>query len=74
MAKEANKNIICYKMIFELNNPNGSKYVGVEVDSPIQGLGNATYKRMIIHNDLQMVKSILKETDWVLTKPVQCGD
>ncbi len=74
LAEESKKNHICYKMVFKLENPKGHKYIGIEVDAPIQGLGNATYKRMIIHKDLIMVKKILKETNWDLTKALQCGD
>lgn len=61
-------------MIWEIEHYGGKKYVGVEVDSPIQGLGNATYNRFIVHSDLKLVQKILKMKDENVNCDINCGD
>jgi hypothetical protein len=72
---KANVNHICYKLVFSLSHFGGKKYIGVELDAPIQGLGNASYKKMILNSDLDLVKKILGETKWDLSsEKINCGD
>lgn len=73
-TSNANKNSIVYKFLFELSNFGGSKYIGVEVDAPIQGLGNASYNRFILNADLNLVKAVLGEASWNLSERLNCGD
>lgn len=70
---DANKNSITYKMMWELSHFGGSKYIGVEVDAPIQGLGNATYNKFILNSDMELVKAVLGEPNWDLDS-INCGD
>lgn len=52
-------NVIRYSIIFELSNAFGSKYIGVLVDSPIQGFGSAKYEKLIFHSDLNLVLEVI---------------
>lgn len=61
-------------MVWEIEHYGGKRYIGVEVDSPIQGLGNATYNRVIVHGDINMVKNLLKMKDENLNCGINCGD
>lgn len=67
-------NSIVYKFIWEISHYGGKKYIGVEVDSPIQGLANATYNKFIIHVDPKMVQKILKIDDANVDYGINCGD
>jgi len=53
---KSNHNEICYKIIFEAHANGKNKYIGIDVNAPIQGLGNASYNRFIINSDLELVK------------------
>jgi hypothetical protein len=46
-------------LIFELSNYSGSKYIGIQVDSPINGLANAKYQRFLLHKDLDVILGIM---------------
>ena len=61
-------------MIFEVSHFGGSKYIGVEVDSPIQGLGNAKYNRFILHADRDMVEDIIGMEEGKCHENLNCGD
>ena len=70
----ATLNSIVYKLMWEVSHYGGKKYIGVEVDSPIQGLANATYNRFIIHHDASLVQKILKIDDANVNCGINCGD
>lgn len=51
----------------------GSKYIGVLVDSSIQGLGSAKYEKFILNSDLDLVLEIVGLEKSDLTS-FNCGD
>lgn len=52
-------NVIRYQLVFELANAFGSKFIGVLVDSPIQGFGSAKYEKLVFHSKLDMVLEVI---------------
>lgn len=66
-------NSIKYRLVFELSNYLGSKYIGVLVDSSIQGLGSAKYEKFILNSNLDLVLEIvgLSKSD---LESFNCGD
>ncbi|MCP4521443.1 MAG: hypothetical protein GY827_07090 [Cytophagales bacterium] len=71
---KASSNSVLYRFIFELSHYGGSKYIGVEVDTPISGLANASYNRFILHKDLKLVKEVLGVPGLVCEPRLTCGD
>lgn len=69
----AANNSIDYHLLFELSNYFGSKYIGVLVNSPIQGFGSAKYKKFILNSNLDLVLEIigLSRSD---VSEKNCGD
>lgn len=51
--------MVRYSIVFELTNYLGSKYIGLVVDSPIQGFGSAKYEKLIFNNNLDLVLEII---------------
>lgn len=66
-------NSIKYQLVFEVSNYSGSKFIGVVVDSSIQGLGSAKYEKLIFNKNLDLVLEIvgLSRTD---VNDFNCGD
>ena len=73
-TSDAKKNSIVYKFVFEASHFGGSKYIGVEVDTSIEGMGNAKYNRFILHRKLETVKAVLGIGDVDTTNNYSCGD
>lgn len=50
-----------------------TKYIGVLVDSPIQGIGSAKYEKLILNQNLDLVLEIigLSRND---IQEIHCGD
>lgn len=72
-TEKAAYNSIKYRLVFETSNYSGSKYIGVLVDSSIQGLGSAKYEKLIFNANLDLVLEIigLQKTD---LNNFNCGD
>ena len=66
-------NSINYHIIFEMSNYFGSKYIGLIVDSPIQGYGSAKYLKFIMNSNLELVLEITGFTREEI-KDYNCGD
>lgn len=72
-TEEAAFNSIKYHIVFETSNYSSTKYIGVLVDSPIQGLGSAKYEKLILNHNLDLVLEIigLSRND---IQEFNCGD
>lgn len=66
-------NVVKYSLVFELSNFFGSKYIGVLVDSPIQGFGSAKYEKVIFNSSLDLVLEILGMNRGQIQEK-NCGD
>ncbi len=73
-TSKAASNSVLYRLIFKLSNYNNTKYIGVELDSGIQGLANAQYNRVILHQDLDLVKKVLGVEKLACKPQLVCGD
>lgn len=60
-------------MVFEISNTFGMKYIGVVVDSPIQGFGSAKYEKLIFNSNLDLVLEIVGLSRQSI-KDYNCGD
>ena len=72
-TQKAAFNSIVYRMVFELANYGGSKFIGVVVDSSIQGLGSAKYQKLILNKNLDLVLDVIGLTRAELNQ-FNCGD
>lgn len=73
-VEEAAFNSIKYHMVFETSNYSGSKFIGVLVDSPIQGIGSAKYEKFIYNGDLDLVLEIVGLSRKDIHPNMNCGD
>lgn len=58
-TEKAAFNSIKYHIVFETSNYSSTKYIGLIVDSPIQGLGSAKYEKFVLNHDLDLVLEIV---------------
>ena len=65
--------MVKYRLVFELGNYLGNKYIGVTVDSPIQGFGSAKYDKLIFNSNLDLVLEIVGINRSQI-KDYNCGD
>lgn len=72
-TEKAAFNSIKYHLVFNVSNYSGSKYIGVVVDSPIQGLGSAKYEKFIFNKNLELVLEIVGLSRSDLNN-YNCGD
>lgn len=72
-TKGSANNVTRYTMVFEISNTFGLKYIGVVVDSPIQGFGSAKYEKLIFNANLDLVLEIVGLTRSAI-KEFNCGD
>lgn len=66
-------NSIDYILLFQLENYFGSKYIGVVVNSPIQGFGSAKYNKFILNSNLNLVLEVIGLNRNEI-KETTCGD
>lgn len=66
-------NSINYHILFEMSNYFGSKYIGLVVDSPIQGFGSAKYLKFILNTNLDLVLEVSGFSRSEI-KDYNCGD